>query len=323
MENMKSNESGQEKSLAAEYSQTQLDLISDALDASEDGFAIWKSVRAADGSISDFILLLMNNSGLAGLAGLDHKVANPIGKTLEEVTGEESSKELHDLFVLALLERHGVKGVVRGITSDGSKGYFENTVVPFGRDLVFATYRDVSADEREHKRLVWLTEHDFLTGMPNRAKLQEHLGKSLAKAQVSKTLMAFVFIDIDYFKEVNDTFGHDIGDALLVNFVKRIRHSLPSKALVARIAGDEFGVCIQDIKSEDHLKELMENVFGAMERPFTLGDIETKIACSAGCVVTDGSDQPEEIMRIADKLMYQAKNEGRGRFLIQSVVKTT
>jgi diguanylate cyclase (GGDEF)-like protein len=320
---MKSNETGLEKSISAESSQTQLDLISDALDASEDGFAIWKSVRAEDGSISDFVLLLMNNSGLAGLAGLDHKIAEPIGKTLEEVTGAESSKELHDLFVLALIEGHGVKGVVPGITSDGSKGTFENTVVPFGRDLVFATYRDVSADEREHKRLVWLTEHDFLTGMPNRAKLQEHLAESFAIAQENRALMAFIFIDIDYFKHVNDTYGHDVGDALLVNFVKRIRHSLPARALVARISGDEFGVCIQDVKGMEHLKELMENVFAAMERPFTLGKIETKIACSAGCVVTDGSDRPEEIMRIADKMMYQAKHEGRGRFIIHPQITLT
>lgn len=320
---MKSNESEKGQSISAEYSQTQLGMISDALDASDDGFAIWRCVRAEDQTISDFTLLLMNNSGLAGLAGLGTKITNPIGMTLEEVTGEESSKELHDLFVQALNEGHGVKGVVPGITIEGTKGSFENTVVPFGRDLVFATYRDVSADEREHKRLVWLAEHDFLTGMPNRAKLQQHLAESFVKAQESKTLLAFVFIDIDYFKEVNDTYGHDVGDALLVNFVKRIRHSLPGNALVARISGDEFGICIQDVKNEEHLSELMDNVFGAMEREFTLGEIETKIACSAGCVVTDGTDQPEEVMRIADKMMYQAKHEGRGRFIIQPLVETT
>jgi diguanylate cyclase (GGDEF)-like protein len=141
--------------------------------------------------------------------------------------------------------------------------------VPFGRDLVFATCRDVSDDQREHKKLLWLTEHDFLTGMPNRAKLQEFLGESYLMSNEHKTMMAFVFIDIDYFKQVNDRLGHDAGDALLVNFVKRIRHSLPERALVARIVGDEFGICIQDVKDMQQLKELMENVFTAMKRPFT------------------------------------------------------
>lgn len=317
---MKSYEAGPQHQSAAELSQGLLTLISDALDASEDGFAIWQSVRDADGAIKDFVLLLMNTSGLAGL---DRKISNPVGMTLEEITGDETAKGLSNLFRLALSEGHGVKEVVPGHTPNGSKGSFENTVVPFGRDLVFATYRDVSADEREHKKLLWLTEHDFLTGMPNRAKLQEFLGESLTMSHDHRTLMAFVFIDIDFFKLINDTYGHDAGDALLVNFVKRIRHSLPSRALVARIAGDEFGICVQDVSSEEHLKELLANVFASMKRSFTLGEIETDISCSAGGVLTDGSVAPEEVMRIADKLMYQAKNEGRDRFVVQSLLKTT
>jgi diguanylate cyclase (GGDEF)-like protein len=224
------------------------------------------------------------------------------------------------LFGRALSEGHGVKQVVPGITADGSKGSFENTVVPFGKDLVFVTYRDVSGAQREHKKLLWLAEHDFLTGMPNRAKLQEHLVESFVKSQERNFLMAFIFIDIDYFKQVNDSFGHDVGDSLLVNFVKRIRHSLPERALVARIAGDEFGVLIQDVKGEEHVRELLDNVFSAMKRPFTLGEIETTIGCSAGCVVTDGSLPPGETMRVADKMMYQAKHEGRNRFVVQSTI---
>jgi diguanylate cyclase (GGDEF)-like protein len=317
---MKSYESGHENKSAAEVQQDLLTLISDALDASEDGFAIWKSVRDDDGSITDFVLLLMNTSGLEGL---DKNISNPVGMSIEQICGDETATGLSNLFRLALSEGHSVKEVVPGLEPDGSRGSFENTVVPFGRDLVFATYRDVSVDQREHKKLLWLTEHDFLTGMPNRAKLQEFLGESYLMSNEHKTMMAFVFIDIDYFKQVNDRFGHDAGDALLVNFVKRIRHSLPERALVARIAGDEFGICIQDVKDMQQLKELMENVFTAMKRPFTFDHVETSISCSAGCVITDGSVEPEEIMRVADKLMYQAKNEGRTRFVIEPLMATT
>ena len=313
---IESNDSGADTLNGAATSQNQLHLISEALDASEDGFAIWKSVRDAAGKISGFTLILMNKSGTAALG---NKITNPIGKPLQEIVGIESSTGLHALFERALSEGRGVKEVVPGLTIAGSKGSFENTVVPFGRDLVFATYRDVTNDERRNKKLLWLAEHDFLTGMPNRAKLQEHLEDSFVVAHETKSLLAFVFIDIDYFKEVNDRYGHDVGDSLLVNFVKRIRHSLPERALVARIAGDEFGILIQDVKGEELVRELMENVFSAMKRVFTLGDIETSIACSAGCVVTDGSVQPGEIMRMADKLMYQAKHEGRDRFIVQTL----
>jgi diguanylate cyclase (GGDEF)-like protein len=135
--------------------------------------------------------------------------------------------------------------------------------------------------------------------------------------------MAFVFIDIDHFKEVNDTFGHEIGDALLVNFVKRIRNSLPEQALVARIAGDEFAILLKELKDESHLTDLMNEVFSSMKRPFSHQQAELAITCSAGCVLTDGSEQPDEVMRVADKVMYQAKHEGRARFLVKALTPLT
>jgi diguanylate cyclase (GGDEF)-like protein len=132
-----------------------------------------------------------------------------------------------------------------------------------------------------------------------------------------------VFIDIDHFKAVNDTYGHETGDDLLINFVKRIQNSLPEGALVARISGDEFAVLLEELREEAHLRELMEEVFSSMQRPFRRGEIETSITCSAGCVLTDGTAPPEEIMRVADKTMYQAKFEGRNRYLVESIVQLT
>ncbi len=296
--------------------QTQLDLISEALDASADGLAIWRSVRADDGSIQDFILLLMNKAGAAA-AGQPHQ--NLIGRTLLEVVGAETASGLKRLFSRSLDEGHGVKEVVPGLNGENVHGFYENTVVPFGRDLVFATYRDVSAEEREHTRLLWLSEHDYLTGMPNRAKLERALASSISQAKERQSALAFVFIDIDYFKVVNDTYGHEIGDVLLVNFVKRVRNSLPASSLVARIAGDEFAILIEDVKDERHIRDLMEEVFSAMRRPFTHNEIELAITCSAGCALADGTQHPDEIVRVADRTMYQAKNEGRNRYLVSTL----
>jgi diguanylate cyclase (GGDEF)-like protein len=313
---MKRWTSKSEKAAAVENLQSQLDIIGEALDASENGFAIWKAERNASGQCDGFTLILINKAGsqAAGKPQLDL-----VGKHISEVVNLQTSNELSALFDRALREGHGIKEVIADVSADGEDGFYENTVVPFGNDLVFTTYREVSEEIREHSRLVWLTEHDFLTGMPNRANLHKELTQRIAALQGQS--LAFVFIDIDHFKKINDTYGHDVGDAVLVNFVKRMKNSLPKSAFVARISGDEFAILLQDLKNEDRLTELIEEVFGAMERHFTCADHEISITCSAGCVLTDGSEGPDEIVRIADKAMYRAKNEGRNRFVIEPAVK--
>lgn len=298
----------------------QLDLISEALDASDDGFAIWKPVRATDQSIENFSLVLMNKTG-ADAAG--HSQIDLIGKLLNEVVPQEDFEGLQALFIKALKTGHSVNEIVATMAKDGLPGAFDNTVVPFGKDLVFATYRDVTTLEREHSRLLWISEHDYLTGMPNRAKLQISLAENIVAARAKGSLIGFVFIDIDHFKNVNDTHGHETGDAVLVNFVKRIRNSLPKSALVARISGDEFAILLSGLQTEVQLRDLMAEVISAMQRAFTIKDEEISITCSAGYVLADGFAKPDEVMRVADKAMYRAKNEGRNRFLFDSVVQVT
>jgi diguanylate cyclase (GGDEF)-like protein len=311
---------GLDQAEVAKSLQAQLDVIGAALNASDDGFAIWKSVEAPDGSIDDFELVLINTAGAAKALRPQNEL---VGKPLNEVVDDVTAKDLKELFTRTLHEGHAVRGVVPGFSEERGQGLFENTVVPFGSNLVFTTYRDVSEAEQEHSRLLWLSEHDFLTGMPNRSKLQESMNACVSSIARSGNLMAFVFIDIDHFKNVNDSYGHDVGDFLLVNFVKRVRNSLPERALVARIAGDEFAILLEQVKSESQLRELMDEVFAAMKRPFVRGEIEMAITCSAGCVVSDGSEQVDEIMRIADKAMYEAKNQGRARYTVETVISST
>jgi diguanylate cyclase (GGDEF)-like protein len=305
-----------EKSDSSSESQKQFELINEALDSSEEGFAIWKPIRAQDQSIEDFTLLLINKTG-AQAVGLPQKELT--GKILSDIVGDGEPKTLNDLFEKALNLGHSVKELVTYQPNQGPQGVFENSVVPFGKDLVFATFRDVTDQAREQTRLLWLSEHDYLTGLPNRSKLQEALTRNAYLDDSSGLLTGFAFIDIDYFKKVNDTYGHDVGDAVLVNFAKRIRHSLPESAMVARISGDEFGVLLHSIENEGQLSDLMTEVFSAMARPFKRDELEISITCSAGCVLTDGSLPPEEIMRLADKVMYRAKHQGRNQFLVDNI----
>jgi diguanylate cyclase (GGDEF)-like protein len=305
--------------LISEKLKEQLDLIGEALDASQDGFAIWKAVLKPQSKVADFELVFINR---AGAAAEGKSPAQLIGCGLEKVVGPLATKGLFPLFSKALETQKTIRDTLLVSSPQGWAGAFENTVVPLGNGQLLSTYRDVSEERREHGRLVWLSEHDYLTGMPNRAKLQSYLSESIELASVDGTLLAFVFIDIDYFKNVNDELGHDIGDVLLVNFIKRIRNSLPESSLVARIAGDEFAIVLRNVKSVEHLSELMNEVFNSMKRQFSHGDVFLSITCSAGCLITDGSERPEEVMRIADRAMYRAKHEGRNRFLVETKLKT-
>jgi diguanylate cyclase (GGDEF)-like protein len=298
--------------------QLQLNLISEALDASQDGFAIWQAVRSPENQIVDFTLVFMNK---AGADATGRTPAQLLGLSLKEAVGEEACTGLAKLFTKVLVQGETIKEIVPVHSPSGWSGDYENTAVPLPRDQVLATYRDISEERREHGRLVWLTEHDYLTGMPNRAKLQEVLRETIDEASVQDLLLAFVFIDIDHFKNVNDIYGHALGDELLVNFIKRIRNALPEECLVARIAGDEFAIVLRNLKGEDHLVDLMNEVFNSMKRPFTHKTLELEITCSAGCVLTDGSELPDEVMRVADKSMYRAKHEGRNRFLVETRIR--
>ncbi len=291
----------------------QLSAMSEALNASKDGFAIWRVKHNSHNEISGFDLLFINQ---AGSAPTGREPEALIGHELTDVVGAEQSEGLHKLFELALKDGEPKTEIVKVESPTGWTGLYENTVVPFGTDEVMTTFRDVSEERREHQRLVWLTEHDYLTGMPNRAKLESYLAKCLEVAKHDGSLAAFVYVDIDYFKNVNDTYGHDIGDRLLASFAKRIRHSLPESALVARIAGDEFAIVLEDLRDRAHLADLMDEVFRAMQRPFNHDTPDLTITCSAGAVLTDGSEKTPEVMRFADKVMYQAKYEGRNKYLI-------
>jgi diguanylate cyclase (GGDEF)-like protein len=298
----------------------QLDLIGDALDASQDGFAIWEAIRNSGNSVIDFTLVFMNK---AGAEQTGRTLPQILGKRLEVVVGDVAAPGLLALFAKALEDRQTVKEIIPVHSPEGWASEYENTVVPVSSDQVLSTYRDVSEERKEHGRLVWLTEHDYLTGMPNRAKLLAELGDAISSASDEGSMFAFVFIDIDFFKKVNDTYGHDVGDELLVNFIKRIHHSLPEESLVARISGDEFAILLRNVTSEIRLRELMDEVFSAMKRPFTHKDFTLEITCSAGCVLSDGSEVSEEIIRIADKAMYRAKHQGRNRYLVETRSITT
>ncbi|HEX4763484.1 MAG TPA: EAL domain-containing protein, partial [Usitatibacter sp.] len=161
--------------------------------------------------------------------------------------------------------------------------------------------------------------HDPLTGLPNRAMFMESLERALAKARRRASRFSVCFIDLDRFKEVNDTMGHPAGDSLLLEVSRRLTTAVRQSDLVARLAGDEFVVLIEEHGGPEEVMIVAQKVLAALARPVTIDWREAKISGSIGIAnfPEDGLDVPT-LVRHADVAMYQAKERGRNNFQFYS-----
>ena len=156
---------------------------------------------------------------------------------------------------------------------------------------------------------------DALTGLPNRRMLRDRLEQEIKRCKRDGQQLAILFIDLDHFKEVNDTLGHDSGDQLLVEAAKRIQDCVREADTVARMGGDEFTVILTEISHTDHLEPLLEKLLRSMDALFQIGDEQVFVSASIGITLypLDGS-QIEDLYKNADQALYVAKGEGRNRF---------
>lgn len=158
--------------------------------------------------------------------------------------------------------------------------------------------------------------HDSLTDLPNRALFIERLGRVIERTKRLKNyFFAVLFLDLDRFKVVNDSLGHSLGDQLLIGFARRLEIYLRSIDTVARLGGDEFVILLDDIKDIKDATQIADRIQKELTLPFNLSGYEVFITTSIGIALsTTGYDQPEEILRDADTVMYRAKALGKARY---------
>ncbi|MFP4128791.1 MAG: diguanylate cyclase domain-containing protein [Desulfonatronovibrio sp.] len=156
--------------------------------------------------------------------------------------------------------------------------------------------------------------HDALTGLPNRAIFHEHLKKTFESARRDGHLLAVVFIDLDKFKPVNDTLGHEAGDELLRIVAERLEECVRSSDVAARLGGDEFALILDRLPSRKIAWDACRRVLQELDKPFKLKADEVKIGASIGVAFYPGDgDTPTSLLKSADMAMYQAKSQGRNR----------
>jgi diguanylate cyclase (GGDEF)-like protein/PAS domain S-box-containing protein len=170
--------------------------------------------------------------------------------------------------------------------------------------------------ERE-KRLDSLAFGDALTGLPNRALLADRLEQTLLSARRHRRSFAAHYIDIDHFKSINDTYGHHVGDAVLIAVAAWLRTKLRDSDTIGRIGGDEFVVLQPEIDSQRQAEDLAAKLCGIRDHPFAIGSREIAVTISVGCAVFPvDAENPVDMLRAADTALYDVKNRGRNGFAV-------
>jgi diguanylate cyclase (GGDEF)-like protein/PAS domain S-box-containing protein len=254
-----------------------------------------------------------------------------LGMTVEEMTGRSVWS------VLPVVRTSGLWDLLCDVLVTGEPAVFDDVadptdlrpeprhvdlrVVRAGRG-VGVTWRDVSDRHRYHQRLTELATHDPLTGLANRAAAMDGLAEALAARPGAHDQVAVLMIDLDRFKEVNDTLGHAAGDELLQHAAARLESVVRERDLVARLGGDEFLVVLSDVGGRDRAVATAERIVQAFREPFEVGATAASARASVGVALAEdvglelGSSVAafaDELVRLADAAMYSVKSSGRDR----------
>ena len=184
-----------------------------------------------------------------------------------------------------------------------------------GAPQYVGVFSDVTRLREQADRLEQMAYHDALTKLPNRVLLADRLQQALAQGRRTGRLLAVCYMDLDHFKPVNDTYGHEAGDRLLVEMARRLTAALRADDTVARLGGDEFVVLLPGLQSMGECEMLVDRLLGCLSAPFAIGDgVQVSLTGSIGVrVVASAGGEPEALLREADQALYAAKEGGRGR----------
>ena len=204
-------------------------------------------------------------------------------------------------------------------TTQDEIGFMVDTFNGMLREIEKRTADQLAAlkdSERERERTLYISQHDALTGLPNRSMFNRQLEEAIGEARASASSVHVLFIDVDRFKEINDSLGHHIGDVLLAAVAKRLSSHIRKTDFLARLSGDEFGIIC---RNQGRIEDLAATLVYELSRPFSLDDHHVSTSVSIGITrYPEDSNQPAQLLANADMAMYSAKNSGRSAFRLYS-----
>ena len=247
--------------------------------------------------------------------------------------GSPSAEKIKEMVTLAKAHKaHQFEWLNQ--TVSGEIFFSDVTITPIvlnDENVLHIVIRDISEKKKAERKLIdqknylhYQAHHDHLTGLPNRTLFKDRLEHGIEVAKGQESMLALLFIDLDHFKHINDTLGHQIGDMVLKVVAERLKAKLRPEDTLARLGGDEFTVIIEDVSALDDIQILAERILQVMTQPVHMGGHTLYISCSIGISVypQDGKN-PEHLVKFADAAMYRAKEEGRNNYQFYSKEMTT
>jgi len=244
------------------------------------------------------------------------------GQPARIMTGDEESDSGPDPDETSSVARRfgGYRGEVRRKAKNGRMVPIMLNVAPVRDDLdringFVSVMTDLTEIKKTQEKLRRMAHFDPLTGLPNRSLLADRLEMGLASAKRQGSVCALLFLDLDHFKDINDTLGHHVGDRLLKATAELLRSQVRATDTVARLAGDEFVVFLPDIERADHAALVARKILLAFEHPFILEGRQVSSTPSIGVSLYPAdADDPATLIKLADKAMYRAKQRGRNAY---------
>jgi len=204
------------------------------------------------------------------------------------------------------------------ITVNNKEYYFKTIgkcIKTKNKHFMICVSLNITDDVKKQQKIEHLAYHDPLTSLPNRTYLKEQFQLIINMAKRENKKFAVLYLDMDNFKIINDTLGHESGDKLLINVSYKLKTILRKSDLVARIGGDEFVIILNDISSKEDVVEVINKLIRALKQPIIIKQTSISPTFSIGCALyPDDSENPVELLRYADIAMYEAKNKGKNNY---------
>ncbi|TVU92528.1 EAL domain-containing protein [Vreelandella titanicae] len=289
----------------------QLKLLERSVESSTNGVIIVDAQRV------DWPIVYVN-AAFERITGYSRSQA--LGRNCRFLQGEETDPATIKQLKVGVVEQREVHVVIRNYRRDGTVFWNDLYISPVLDESGHVTHfigvqNDISEQREYQAQLAHNAHHDALTGLPNRLLLGQRLEQGCVVARRYQRYIAVLFIDLDDFKPINDTLGHEVGDFILVEVAKRLENELRPWDTVARFGSDEFVVLLPDLAHQDDVIQVVERVLQGLSPPYWYRGSELRITASIGIAINDGSmKNPRQLIQQADLAMYKAKRRGRNTY---------